>query len=57
MTREEYEKDSDEYKIGWGNPYLKRVLTRDPVIRSTPPKLNDHEKEININLNPPHYKK
>ena len=57
MTREEYEKESDEYKIGWGNPYLKRVLTRDPSIRSTPPKLNDHEKEININLNPPHYKK
>ena len=32
-----------------GEYWLERVLTRGPVFRFTPPKLNDDEKEIVIN--------
>ena len=46
MTSEEWEKESDEHKIEWSNPYLRRVLT---TLRCTPPKLIDNEEEISIN--------
>ena len=49
MTKEEWEKESDEYKREWDSGWLKRVLTRGPAFRFTPPKLSDDEKEIAIN--------
>ena len=36
MTKEEWEKETDEYKIEWGNRWLKKGLTRGPVFRFTP---------------------
>jgi hypothetical protein len=42
-------KEQDEYKIGWGDPLLKKVLTRGPAFRFTPPRPNDNEEEIAIN--------
>ena len=42
-------KEPDKYKIEWGNGWLRRVLTRGPAFRFTPPKLSDDEKEIAIN--------
>ncbi len=35
MTKEEWEKEPDEYKIEWGNNWMKRVLTRGPTFRFT----------------------
>ena len=49
MTKEEWDKEPDKYKIEWGNGWLRRVLTRGPAFRFTPPKLSDDEKEITIN--------
>lgn len=49
MTQEEWKNEPEECKIGWGNPWLKKILTRDPAFRFTPPKLNDVETEIVIN--------
>ena len=51
MTKEEWQKEPDEYKIEWGNDWVKRVLTRGPAFRFTPPKLSDDEKEIDIQQN------
>ena len=30
MTKEEWEEEPDEYKIEWGNGWLKKILTRGP---------------------------
>ena len=49
MTTEEWEEEPDKYKIEWDNGWLRRVLTRGPAFRFTPPKLSDDEKEISIN--------
>ncbi len=35
MTKEEWEKETDEYKIEWGNRWLKKGLTRGPTFRFT----------------------
>jgi hypothetical protein len=49
MTKEEWEKEPDEYKREWDSGWIKRVLTRGQALRFTPPKLSDDEKEIAIN--------
>ena len=49
MTEEEWDTETAECKKNWGCSWLKRVLTRGPAFRFTPPKLNDDEKEIDIN--------